>query len=261
VRTSGRASALGLALVLVTACASRAPQGLAGRFVKPDDGTSSAATFDAGPPAEGEAASAARGPAAAAKAVPVVPIPKVSSGLTLESENATLRALLASLAVRETADGHRRAAAEYWREKVFDQAERHLTQALVLRPRDPVLLEERARLWRDAGGLDRALSDAHQAVYLAPEMADAQNTLGTVLYALGRVDAARDRFAKAAALKPAAAYVQNNLCFAALAGGALEQALMACDEALRLSPDLQTAQRNRERVEAALTARVKDETP
>ena len=195
------------------------------------------------------------------EAVPVEPIAKVSPGPTLESENAALRTVLAALAVRETADGHRRAAAEYWQAKVFDQADRHLTRAIVLRPRDAGLFEERARLWRDAGVLDRALSDAHQAVFLSPDLAEAQNTLGTILYALGRADAARERFAKAAALKPGAAYVQNNLCFAAFAGGALEQALMACDEALRIAPDLQTAQRSRERVEAALSARVKDETP
>ena len=256
-RVSGRASAfLGRALVLTAACASRAPQGLADRFVKHDDGTTKAATFDAGPPADGKPAAAASGEAPAA--VPVAPIPKVSPGLTLESENETLRAILAALAVRETVEGHRRAAAEYWRAKVFDQVDRHLTRAMVLRPRDPELFEERARLWRDAGALDRALSDAHQAAYLAPDLAEAQNTLGTVLYALGRVDAARERFAKAAALRPGAAYVQNNLCFASFAGGALEQALMACDEALRIAPDLQTAQRNRERVEAALSARVKD---
>lgn len=256
-RVSGGASALGLALVLAGACASRAPQGLADRFVARDNGDdSSAATFDVEPPgASGKTATSEQ------EAVPVVPIPKVSPGPTLESENGGLRSALASLAVRDTVDGHRRAAAEYWQAKVFDQADQHLTRAIALRPRDPDLFEERARLWRDAGQLDRALSDAHQAAYLAPERAETQNTLGTVLYALGSVDAARNRFARAAALKPGAAYVQNNLCFAAFAGGALEQALMACDEALRITPDFQAAQRNRERVEAALSARVKEEMP
>jgi len=188
-------------------------------------------------------------------AIPLVPIPKVSPGPTLESENGELRAVLEALAVRETVDGHRRAAAEYWKARVFDRADRHLTLAIALRPRDAVLFEERARLWRDAGVLDRALSDAHQAAYLSPALAEAQNTLGTVLYALGRVDAARERFVRVAALKPGAAYAQSNLCFAAFAGGALEQALMACDEALRIAPGLEAAQQNRVRVEAALSAR------
>jgi tetratricopeptide (TPR) repeat protein len=194
-------------------------------------------------------------------AIPVVTIPKISPGPTLESENDALRAVLASLAVRESIDGHRRAAAEYWHARVFDQADRHLTRAIALRPRDAGLFEERARLWRDAGLLDRALSDAHYAAYLAPGLAEAQNTLGTVLYALGQVGAARERFTRAAALRPDAAYAQSNLCFAALAGGALEEALMACDEALRITPGLDAAQRNRERVEAALNARLKDDTP
>ncbi len=166
--------------------------------------------------------------------------------------------MLAALAVRESVDGHRRAAAEYWKARVFDRADRHLTLAIALRPRDAVLFEERARLWRDAGVLDRALSDAHQAAYLSPALAEAQNTLGTVLYALGRVDAARERFARVAALKPGAAYAQSNLCFAAFAGGALEQALMACDEALRIAPGSRgratESGTRRSRAQRALTA-------
>lgn len=255
----GRASAFGLALVLTVGCASQTRQGLTDRFVT-RGGSSAAteATFDAEP----SAGNTRTAPLPSEReSIPVVPIPKVSPGPTLETENATLRAIVATLAVRETVDGHRQAAAEYWRAGVFDQADRHLTRAIVLRPRDAGLFEERARLWRDLGVLDRALSDAHQAVYLAPALAEAQNTLGTVLYALGRVDVARERFARAAALNPGAAYAQSNLCFAAFAGGALEQALMACDEALRITPGLDAAQRNRERVEAALTARLKEEKP
>ena len=255
----GRASALGLAVVLTAACASRAPQGLSDRFVTRDGGVSAAeATFDA-EPSIGNTRPAPL--TSERESIPVVPIPKVSPGPTLETENPTLRALVAALAVRETVDGHRQAAAEYRQVRVFDQADRHLTRAIVLRPRDAGLFEERARLWRDAGVLDRALSDAHRAVYLAPTLAEAQNTLGTVLYALGQVDASRERFVRAAVLKPDAAYPQSNLCFAAFAGGALEQALMACDEALRIMPGLDAAQRNRERVEAALTARLKEEQP
>ena len=249
----GRASVLGLALVLTAACASRAPQGLADRFVtRGGDAAVAGATFDVESPAADSGKASAT---SEREPIPIVPIAKVSPGPTLESENGELRAVLGALAVRETIDGHRRAAAMYRQERVFDQADRHLTRAIVLGPRDPELFEERARLWRDAGELDRALSDAHRAAYLAPGLATAQNTLGTVLYALGRVDVARERFARAAALNPGAAYAQSNLCVAAFAGGALAEALMACDEALRISPGLEAAQRNRERVEAALSAR------
>lgn len=253
-RRPGRASALGLAfvgVVLLAACAARPPRGLTDRFVTPDDGgPGREATFDVKPSGRPTASTATEG-----EAIPVTPVPKVSPGPTLETESAALGAALAVLAVRESVDGHRKAAAEYWQARVFDRAESHLTRAIALRPRDAGLFAERARLWRDAGVLERALSDAHYAAYLAPRAAEAQNTLGTVLYALGRVEAARERFERAAALTPQAAYVQSNLCFAAFAEGALEQALMACDEALRLVPDLQAAQRNRERVEAALAGR------
>ena len=258
-RVPGWAGVLGLALVFSAACASRVPrssQGLAGRFVTPaTEDVAAQATFDVapvrgnGPPSNAEV-----------EAVPVVPIPKVSPGPTLESENLVLKTALASLAVRESVAAHKLAAAAYWDVRIFDQAARHLSQAIRLQPRDARLFEERARLWRDAGALDRALSDAHRAIHLAPGLAEAQNTLGIVLYALGNVDAAGQRFARAVALSPGAAFAQSNLCFAALAGGALEQALMACDEALRIAPDFQAAQRNREQVEAALRA-LKDQKP
>jgi Tfp pilus assembly protein PilF len=250
---SARRLALACAVALVSACATRAPHGLADRFVTRAEGESpaDAATFDVDP----KAAEATRNAAVTRPPVPVVPIPKVSPGPTLESQNASLRSALAALAVRESVDAHRRAAAEYWREKVFDQAEHHLSQAIVLRPRDAGLFEERARLWRDAGVLDRALADAHYAAYLAPDRAEAQSTLGTVLFALGRVKAARERFARAVARAPDAAYALKNLCFAALTDGALDQAKTACDAAIRLAPGLDAAKRNRTRVEAALGAR------
>jgi hypothetical protein len=263
----GRASALRLALVLVTGfaasnCAARpSPIGLADRFVSHDDGRGGAdATFDVAPPVAPTRAVVAPG-----KAVPVAPVSKVSPGPTLESENASLRSVLAALAVRESVDGHRRAASAYWQAGIFDRTDWHLSRAIAMRPRDASLFEERARMWRDAGVLERALSDAHQSAYLAPTLPEVQNTLGTVLFALGRVDAARDRFARAAALNPAAAYAHSNLCFAALTSGALEDARVACEEALRLDPDLAAAQQNRERVEAAMSVRTpprpKEELP
>jgi tetratricopeptide (TPR) repeat protein len=40
-------------------------------------------------------------------------------------------------------------------------------------------------MWRDGGFPDRALADAHRALYYAPSSASAHNTLGTVFQALG----------------------------------------------------------------------------
>jgi Flp pilus assembly protein TadD len=223
------------------------------RLVHRGDGQSdaavAAATFDvspADPPA-------AKVPSLAdTDAVPVEPVPKTVSPPTLESEDGALKVALAALAGSESVEAHRRAAAEYRRAHVFDAAERHLTKALALSPGNATVLEERARLWRDAGVLDRALSDAHRAVYVAPSSAGAQNTLGTILYALGRVGEARRRFATAVALDAGAAYARSNLCFAARADGDLVGALAACDEALRIAPDFAPARENRALVAASL---------
>lgn len=252
----GRAGLVALALgaVITAGCAPRVPRGMVDRFVTRDDGASAGATFDVAPPAPASA-DAVR---AAGRVEPVVPIPKVSSGLTLETQNAALAAALGALAVRESVDGHLRAAAEYGRAGVVDQADRHLGRALAIAPRDARLFDERARLWRDAGALDVALAYAHRAAYLAPRMAEAQNTLGTVLYALGDVQAARDRFARAVALRPDAAYARHNLCVAAAAegaDGAHEPAQTACDDTPRLEPVPEPAERNRNFINRAPRAR------
>ena len=249
-----RLGAIGLALFFAAACATTAAPapGMAGRFVTRDDGKAAErATFDVAPAERADRPAAA---APGAEPVPVVPIPKYSEPNSVESEDPALAASLSALRTSPSVAAHRRVAAEYWRLKVFDRAERHLTLALSLAPRDAMLIEERARLWRDAGVLDRALSDAHTAAYRAPSSAQAQNTLGTVLFALGRVTEARDRFARAAALAPVSAYVQNNLCYANYVTREFEAALAACDVALSVSPGFEAARRNRALVGAAITA-------
>jgi tetratricopeptide (TPR) repeat protein len=250
VRAFGRAGVFGLALALAAGCAARQSAGLESLLVRQTDGTvTTDATFDVAPrPVGAERAEPVGEP------VPVVPVPKFVAPDALEDRDAALGAALLALAAEESVAAHRLVAAEYWRLKVFDRAERHLTRALALQPRDPALLEERARLWRDAGVQGRALADAHRAAYLAPASAAVQNTLGTVLFALGRVAEARGRFARAVALDPGAAYLQSNLCYAALAGREFLAALSACDAALRLSPDFEAAQKNRALVTAAMAA-------
>ena len=245
------AAAAGLALIVAAGCATRTSTGLTGRLVTGGDGPAAAeATFDVGPAPGGVAAPAA--PPAEARRVE--PVPKFVAPNALEDRDTALGEALLALAAGESATAHRRVAGEYRRLKVFDRAEAHLTLALALEPRDATLLDARARVWRDWGLPARALADAHRAAFLAPDSAQAQNTLGTVLFALGQIGQARDRFARAIGMAPEAAHFRSNLCFAAYAQGALDAALSACDAALRLSPDLEVARRNRELVTAAMRA-------
>jgi Tfp pilus assembly protein PilF len=263
-RYGRRAGALGLALLLTTACAAKRAAGLPDWLVRSADGADLGdATFDVPAPADEAEAPEGGSARAPAKPIPVRPTLKTVSPPTIEGEDPSLAAALVALAAGESSGRHRAVAAEYRRVGVVDRAEEHLTKAIALSPRDAAIVEERARLWRDAGTFDRALSDAHRAAYMAPASAEAQNTLGTVLYALGRVNEARRRFREAAALDPRAAYPRSNLCYAAFAAGDLAAALSACDEALALAPDLEAARRNRGLVAAALqrTTGAKDERP
>jgi tetratricopeptide (TPR) repeat protein len=232
------------------ACAARTSGGLADRFVTRGESTAGAeATFDVGPVADGALGAAEP----AGRPVPVEPVPKFVAPNALEDVDPALGEAMLAAAADPSAETHRRLAAEYRRLKVFDRAEKHLALALALEPRDASLFVERARVWREMGVLDRALSDAHRAAYLAPDSAEAQNTLGTVLFALGRVTEAGQRFARAATIEPGAAHLLSNLCYARYADGDLAAALEACDAALRLDPALAVAQQNRGLVTAAMT--------
>jgi Flp pilus assembly protein TadD len=82
--------------------------------------------------------------------------------------------------------------------------------------------------------LDRALTAAYTATFLAPASPEARNTLGTVLWRLGRrADAAR-AFEAAVGLSPDASYAWSNLCQAALAVGDTKNATSYCQRAARL---------------------------
>jgi Tfp pilus assembly protein PilF len=142
-------------------------------------------------------------------------------------------------------------AEEYLRLRIFDEAHDHFKSALTIDSRQGAAYEGLARLWRDAGFLELSLNDASRAVYFAPASAEAQNTLGTVLYGLGNVPEAQRRFELALSLDASAAYVHNNLCYLSFVRGDLLRARDQCTEALRLAPEFPAARANLAAVTAA----------
>jgi Flp pilus assembly protein TadD len=243
---------LAIWLCLTGGCAVHRSPSVTEHFVKnTGESAQGGATFDvprdSSDPKRAKAESSAPPPVS----LPSTPTPKLSDMPTIEKQDGRLAAALDTLAARPSGAAHRAVAAEYLRLSIFDAAYDHLAAALQIDPRDFMAYEALARLWRDAGLPALSLSPAYRAVYLAPNWAEAENTLGTVLYALGNPDAARVRFTHALSLDPVAGYVLNNLCYMSLVGGDLSRARAECDEAVRLAPELRAARMNSAAVLAA----------
>jgi tetratricopeptide (TPR) repeat protein len=170
--------------------------------------------------------------------------------LALEAADPGLRAALAALAADPGAAAHRAVAAAYQRLGVFDCAHDHLTAALAIDPRDGASYDARARVWRAWGLPHVGLADAHRAIYYRPESAAARNTLGTLLQAMGQLDAAREAYGAALQLDPGAAWAFSNLCALEIGAGRHAAAAAACERALGLDPALFAARRNRALLEA-----------
>ena len=167
--------------------------------------------------------------------------PKNSSGPSIEGRDPDLAAALAEVRGTPTAEGYVRAAQAYVRVGVRDQAYEQFRLALKLDPRQAAAHEGLARLWRDWGFPDLALGEAHRAVYYAPWSATANNTLGTILQALGQANAAKQVYEYVLLLDPRAAYAANNLCYLALQAADYARAGARCEQAVALDPSMTTA--------------------
>jgi Flp pilus assembly protein TadD len=183
----------------------------------------------------------ARVRALAQQAAPARQRPPVAS---LESTDPVLRAALARLALEPTPEQHRAVAAAYLRAGISDHAFDHFTAAVRLDRTDAAAYDGLARIWRDWGFAHLGLNDASHAVFYAPRSAAAQNTLGTLLQALGQRQEARRAYKAALDLDPRAAYALNNLCTLGLEQGQLSDATATCRQALSLDPTLLAARRN-----------------
>ena len=171
--------------------------------------------------------------------------PRTSTfGTTVESTDAGLAAALLTELAQPTVDSHLLVAGEYRRLHVFDAAYRRYVLAAKKAPKRAEPHDGMARLWRDWGFPDRALSAAHRAVFLDSESASAQNTLGTILDVLGDYDEARRAYEHALMLDPTAAWASNNLCYLELRLGRLSEAQSLCEWSLRVAPALSPARNN-----------------
>jgi Flp pilus assembly protein TadD len=213
-------------LLSVGGCASGGAVTLADRFVRP--GTP---TVDlGGPRPDTSRAGKAANPLARAS-ISHVPSRWSSSISSLETSHPDLRDAMFRLTLAPTAEHHLDVARIYRRLGIIDTAVSYLDRSLALHGSDPVVHDAVARLWRDGGQPGMGLTHAYKAVYLAPDWPVGQNTLGTLLYAMGHRADARVRFERAVALDPGAAYALENLCTATFAEGRTREAITICREA------------------------------
>ena len=183
----------------------------------------------------------------AALSTPSVPSPAgtratAQSVSSLEATSPRLQRALHDLALAPTTEHYLATAHAYVAEGVSDRAYDYLAAGLERDPRSATLHDATARLWRDWGMHDRALRAAHAAVYFAPRSAEARNTLGTVLWALGQRTEAGQAFTEAADLAPEAWYAWQNLCQVALTVGHTRTATTYCQHAAQLK---KLSERNR----------------
>jgi Tfp pilus assembly protein PilF len=160
---------------------------------------------------------------------------------TLENTVQDLADARLRLLAAPTVENHRGVATAYFRRGLLDSAFDHFTAAIALDRRDALSYEGLARVWRDWGFPERALTEAHRAVYYGPSLAATYNTLGTILMKLGIAADAETTFERARRLDPTAAYITGNLCYAILTQGQIARAISRCHDALSLDPDERAA--------------------
>jgi protein O-GlcNAc transferase len=251
-----RVCVLALLACAAAGCAGHRPPDAAGLFIhRSQTQSSDGATFDA--PSKNDASKAAGDSGGVMPqttidpSVPRTPRPKSSDSPTLETTNAGLGVALAALKAHPTADAYVAVGDEYRRLGVLDEAEANFQHALQLNSRLPAAAEGLARAWRDWGLPQFGLPYAYRALSAAPRSPSVENTLGTLLFALGDPEASRIHFQKAVALDPGAAYALNNLCYVAFILGDGGPAIARCNEALVLSPDVASTRNNLALVYAA----------
>jgi tetratricopeptide (TPR) repeat protein len=163
---------------------------------------------------------------------------------TLETRDSSLKDALTAYSTAVTAGNAVAVAAVYHRYGLLDEAYSYYSRALALDPKSAMGYEGLARVWRDWRLPHLGVGDAVRATYYAPESAAAQNTLGTILQALGRRKDARNAYRAALARDSHAAYALNNLCYLSFVEGDAPRAVQECHQAIAIDPALAAAHNN-----------------
>jgi tetratricopeptide (TPR) repeat protein len=172
------------------------------------------------------------------------PVMKESAGAKAESSDPRLAAALRAAAVGPSAENELGVAREYLRLRILDTAYNYANRSVLQKPRFAAAHEMLARIWRDWGFPELGIGPASRATYFDPASAAAQNTLGTLLDAVGRADQAHHAFARAVQLDARAGWALNNLCFIELRMDRLVEARLHCLAAIDVDPHLTAARNN-----------------
>ncbi|MCC7273584.1 MAG: tetratricopeptide repeat protein [Alphaproteobacteria bacterium] len=124
------------------------------------------------------------------------------------------------------------------RAKIWDRAEADFLKALELQPEQPYVLNYLAYSWVDRGlNLDRSLAMLRRAVELRPEDGYIVDSLGWVMYRLGRFEEATRELERAVELRPLDPVINDHLGDAYWRTGRRTEARVQWQRALTLQPE------------------------
>ncbi|BBK33648.1 tetratricopeptide repeat protein [Stella humosa] len=124
------------------------------------------------------------------------------------------------------------------RSKIWDRAEADFLKALELQPDQPYVLNYLAYSWVDRGlNLERSLGMLRKAVELRPEDGYIVDSLGWVMYRMGRFDEATEQLERAVELRPLDPVINDHLGDAYWRTGRRQEARVQWQRALTLKPE------------------------
>ena len=171
--------------------------------------------------------------------------PPVKGGAArVESQDPALAAALFRVSQARTPERLVAVGDRYYDLGIRDRAMEFYAESLRRDRRFVAALDGAARTLRDWGQLAEALGHAHRATYFAPGSPVGWNTLGTILQALDRPQAAAQAYRRAIAVDGTAVYARSNLCYLALIEGDMDTALDQCRAALILDEGFAPARNN-----------------
>ena len=129
--------------------------------------------------------------------------------------------------------------------KHYENAVRHYTEALKLKPDFAGAYNNRGNVHSDKGELNNAIQDFNTAIELSPELAEAYNNRGNVHSGKGELDAAIQNYNKVLELNPEYAETYYNRGNAYGRKDKFDNAIQDYNKAIALNPEYADAYNNR----------------